>query len=29
MMDSRRVAHPAPPGLAHANALPTTPHVAA
>ncbi|MCB0944798.1 MAG: NAD(P)-binding protein, partial [Mycobacterium sp.] len=27
MMDSRRVAHPAPPGLAHANALPTTPHV--
>lgn len=27
MIDSRRVLHPAPPGLAHANALPTTPHV--
>ena len=27
MIDSRRVSHPAPPGLPHANALPTTPHV--
>ena len=27
MIDPRRVSHPAPPGLPHANALPNTPHV--
>ena len=27
MIDPRRVTHPAPSGLPHANALPTTPHV--